>query len=84
MCSEGIITSLLIKCEKSLTAEERRVAMLHTAELHRTAELQSDQLQTAAKTQEYSDSSRITTGARIKKKGIYTLQFDLDATSKQA
>lgn len=42
MCSEGIITSLLIKYEKSLTAEERRVATLHTAELHRTAELQSD------------------------------------------
>ena len=52
--------------------------MLHTAEL------QSDQLQRAVKTQEYSDSSRITTGARIKKKGVYTLQFDLDVTSKQA
>ena len=58
--------------------------MLHTAELHTTAEHQSDQLQRAVKTQEYSDSSRITTGARIKKKGVYTLQFDLDVTSKQA
>lgn len=58
--------------------------MLHTAKLHRTAELQSDQLQTAMKTQEYSNSSRITAGARIKKKGVYTLQFDLDVASKQA
>lgn len=58
--------------------------MLHTAKPHRTAELQSDQLQTATKTQEYSNSSRITTGARIKKKGVYTLQFDLDVASKQA
>ena len=42
MCSEGIITSILIKCEKSLTAEERRATTRHPAELYRTAELQSD------------------------------------------